>query len=434
MRWCYPATVAAVPVLGLVICIAATRTDILEPQSTRPISALGAMAGAFTFFGFRLTTAELLPTVVAMLVAYFFAVRFSDRVSPRTVITAVIALNVMVLLAPPMFSTDMFSYQAYARMFTIYHVNPYTHTPLAISLDPIQPYLGAAWIQVATVYGPLFTLISAPLAWISVTLSEMTFKLVAALACAATLRLVWKSALLRGVNPVRALAIFGLNPVVMLACIGGGHNDALTAWLMTLGIYATLTGRDRRAGALMTAGAAIKLTGGVVLPFALLSSAGQDPVGRRRRLLAGVAAVTALLMAATLVFFGTGVFQLWRTLEYSQSQGAWQSLPGFLLRVAHLQRTSLIRDALNVLMLVIVARLLWLVWKQRMDWIVGATWATVAVLATAWSMLPWYVTWLMPLAAICNDKRAWRASLVMSGAAGAIMVANCVSSIPFLGI
>jgi hypothetical protein len=85
-------------------------------------------------------------------------------------------------------------------------------------------------------------------------------------------------------------------------------------------------------------------------------------------------------------------------------------------------------------MVVIVARLLWLVWTQRMDWIVGATWATVAVLATAWSMLPWYVTWLLPLAAICNDKRAWRAALVMSGAAGAVMVANCVSSIPFLGI
>jgi hypothetical protein len=184
----------------------------------------------------------------------------------------------------------------------------------------------------------------------------------------------------------------------------------------------------------MTASAAVKLTGGVVLPFALLSGVGPDARGRRARLLTGIASVSALVMAATLVFFGTGAFHMIRTLQHAQAQGAWQSVPGFLFRVTHMRATSLIRNALDVVTLGIVARLLWLVWKQRMDWIVGAAWATVAVLGTAWSMLPWYVTWLIPLVAISNDRRVWRAGLVMSGIAGAIMVANCVSSIPFLGL
>ena len=42
---------------------------------------------------------------------------------------------------------------------------------------------------------------------------------------------------------------------------------------------------------------------------------------------------------------------------------------------------------------------LWLllrVWQGRMDWIEGAAWATVAILVTAWTMLPWYVAWLLP--------------------------------------
>ena len=55
------------------------------------------------------------------------------------------------------------------------------------------------------------------------------------------------------------------------------------------------------------------------------------------------------------------------------------------------------------------------VWRGEMDWIDGAGWTAVALLITASSMLPWYVAWLMPLAALCTDRRLWRASLVMTG-------------------
>jgi hypothetical protein len=55
------------------------------------------------------------------------------------------------------------------------------------------------------------------------------------------------------------------------------------------------------------------------------------------------------------------------------------------------------------------------VWRGQLDWIDGAGWATVAMLATASSLLPWYMAWLMPLAALGTDRRLWRTSIVLTG-------------------
>jgi hypothetical protein len=53
--------------------------------------------------------------------------------------------------------------------------------------------------------------------------------------------------------------------------------------------------------------------------------------------------------------------------------------------------------------------------RHRLDWIAGAGWATLAMLATASSLLPWYVAWLLPLAAIGGDARLYRAAITFTG-------------------
>jgi len=136
-----------------------------------------------------------------MFAGYLFAVNYVELVSTRTVIWAVVALNVIVLLGPPLLSTDVFSYQMYGRMLTIYHTNPYTHGAISTPLDPLYPYIGAGWIYTPSVYGPLFTFISAAFASASIAASEFAFKLIAAAASAGTLYLIWQSARRRGLIP-----------------------------------------------------------------------------------------------------------------------------------------------------------------------------------------------------------------------------------------
>jgi hypothetical protein len=62
------------------------------------------------------------------------------------------------------------------------------------------------------------------------------------------------------------------------------------------------------------------------------------------------------------------------------------------------------------------------VWDGRLDWIDGAGWAAAILLLTASALLPWYVAWLIPLAALASDRRLWRVSLAMTGVVLAIQM------------
>ncbi len=74
-------------------------------------------------------------------------------------------------------------------------------------------------------YGPLFTLATYPLAWLSVGSSICVLKLERRGAALALAALVARLAPSRGVEPLRAAAFVGLNPLVLVHVVGGPHND-----------------------------------------------------------------------------------------------------------------------------------------------------------------------------------------------------------------
>jgi hypothetical protein len=77
---------------------------------------------------------------------------------------------------------------------------------------------------------------------------------------------------------------------------------------------------------------------------------------------------------------------------------------------------------LAVAFVIVLCWLLRRVWRGRLDWIAGAGWATVALLVTASSLEPWYVAWLMPLAALACDRRLWRAAIWLTAVVMAIQM------------
>ena len=58
----------------------------------------------------------------------------------------------------------------------------------------------------------------------------------------ATILLVWKCARLLGRDPVQAIVLVGLNPIVLLWGLGGVHNDFLTVFFIVLCLYLLLRG------------------------------------------------------------------------------------------------------------------------------------------------------------------------------------------------
>jgi len=417
----------------LLVALAAAHTDILLPESVRPMPRW--LAGPFGSAGLALGNGGVIALLVVMFISYAFAVHTAGRLSARVVLMCIAAIHALVLLAPPLLSTDVFSYQFYGRMGALYGANPYLAGPHALALDPLFPYIGAKWAYTPTVYGPVFTAISYVLAPLSIAASALAYKAIAACASLGTVALVWNSARLRGIDPVKAAALVGLNPLVVLYGVGGGHNDLLMMLGLMAGVYLVLAHRERAGSAMMVGAAAIKLTAGVMLAFAIASGGGRRARDHRHDVLIGAAAAAALIIGLALAWFGTGPIHLFTTVQKVQSEGDWHSIPGFVNAqlgpaVGHVTGT-----VFAVLFAVLCCLMLRNVWRGRLDWIDAGAWTALALLVTASSLLPWYVAWLMPLAALATDRRLWRFAIVTTGI---VLVIQLIGYIPhgtsFLGL
>src|SRR5207248_5563359 len=164
----------------------------------------------------------------------------------------------------------------------------------------------------------------------SIAASALAYKAVAALSSLAIVAIVWNSARFRGVDPVKAVALVGLNPLVVVYGVGGGHNDMLILALAVAGIALALQHRHRLGAGSVIIGAGVKLTAGLLLPFTLAGAGGRLSRSRRRDVLVGAGVASAAVVALGAAAFGVGPLHLFGSISQSQSEGDWHSIPGFI--------------------------------------------------------------------------------------------------------
>ncbi len=82
---------------------------------------------------------------------------------------------------------------------------------------------------------------------LGVAASFWAIKAVLVAASLGTILLVWRCAELLELDPVKAIVLVGLNPIVLVWGLGGDHNDFLMVFAIVLGFYLLL--RARAAGA-----------------------------------------------------------------------------------------------------------------------------------------------------------------------------------------
>ena len=312
----------------------------------------------------------------------------------RRLVWATIALLVAAFaVAPVLLSHDVYSYA-----------------------DPA--FAKVDWVDTTSAYGPLFTLATYPLAWLPVGAAVAVLKAAAALSVLGLALVVARLAAWRGADPLRAAAFVALNPLVLVHVVGGAHNDGLAMLLALLGVAALLAAREASAGAALVAAVAVKASTAVVAPFALLARArptardGQPPlaaVDARRRstrslrnLLAGAALAALAIAAAAYAGFGWDWLHALGLAGENQGRTSHMSIPIAVARLTGLDPNP-VRAAALALYAALVAYLLVRVWRGG-DWVRASGWATLGLLlATAW-LLPWYLVWLLPLAAVARDR------------------------------
>jgi alpha-1,6-mannosyltransferase len=273
-----------------------------------------------------------------------------------------------------------------------------------IPRDAVFPFAGSR--PATSVYGPAFTLLTYPLAAIGVPAALWTLKVVAALSSLGIVALVWRAAERLGRDPLPAALFVGLNPHLLVHDVGGAHNETLVVLLTAAGLAAFAAGRPRAGPALATAAAGLKASAGLVVPYLVAAARPRW----RAALGAAVAAGVAIGLLA-LLGFGTHALDALGLLSSNQDRTSRWSFPyktaqllGAILPGDRLDYRDPVRALYGLGFAAVFAWTLLRTWRGA-DPLTMAGWATLAILvASAW-LVPWYVLWLLPLAALASDRR-----------------------------
>jgi alpha-1,6-mannosyltransferase len=417
---------------ALIVVLAADRPSLLSATTHAhffPGWMAGPLGGLLPQFPRSATALRDLFScaMVAMYTSWLLALRYVPLLRARWVIGAVLAVNAVLLLSPPLSLTDVFNYINYARMEIVHHLNPYVTTPVLEPHSDPSYYL-SNWHQLLSPYGQLFTLVTFALVPLGVAGSFWGMKCILVASSLTIALLVWRMAKLLGRDPLQALVFAGLNPIVLVWGLAGDHNDFLMVLCVVLGFYLLLGaeasdragadaissrlpyGLDRRdilAGAAVIAGVAIKASGAIFIPILLAS------VLYSKRRFAGV--LVGVLLGA--VIFGAASFLAFGpNLPDLGAQGSIvtaMSPPNLLgLALGQGGATQTLRALITVGLVASVGGCCLLAWRRR-DPVTAAGWAAFALIVSLSWVLPWYVLWVLPLAAVSSSRRLRGATLIL---------------------
>jgi hypothetical protein len=341
--------------------------------------------------------------LVVMLLAYGVILASFRTLSVRAIVGCIVALHVILLMSPPLQLTDLFNYLGYARLGALHGLNPYTHVIAGELHDPV--YRFSTWHNLHSPYGPLFTAATYLLPLGSLSLSYWLLKIVTVLASLGFLAVVWKCARLLERDPRFVLVFVAFNPIYLVWAIGGFHNDFFMLVPSMAAIALLLARRDRAAGAVLMLAVAIKFTGILLLPFLLVAV--RPSRVRMRQILEGAVAGAIPLVALSVAIFGFSVPNL-QDQSTLLTNFSVPNVIGLVLGIGGGTPTLL-----RVIDVAVLLTVLWLL-RRRGDWIANAGWATMALLISLAWLMPWYVIWVAPLAALGSSVRLRRATIAFT--------------------
>jgi Glycosyltransferase family 87 len=350
--------------------------------------------------------------------AYLAVLAGAPRLGRRVVWMAIVLAVAAFAVAPVLLSHDVYSYLDYARLGVVHGLDPYVHPPLAAPADPVYPKVD--WTESTSAYGPLFTLATYPLAWLPVGLAVAALKAAAALSVLGLAVVVSRLAAWRAADPLRAAAFVALNPLVLVHVVGGAHHDGLAMLLAMLAVAAVLSARELSGGAALAAAIATKAAAALIAPFALLATAKAGPTGQKPTRVVGNRPIGRLLLGGALgaVVIGAGAYLAfgWDWLHAFGLAGENQGRTSYMsIPITAARLTGLDPDAVRILALTLFLTLVFqlLLWTWRgFDWVRAAGWTAGGLLLASGWLLPWYLIWLLPLAAIARDR--WLQALALA--------------------
>jgi hypothetical protein len=332
---------------------------------------------------------------------------------PRLFAVAV-ALHAVAALALPYSSNDLYSNLAYGRMARL-GLDPYSAGPVALPAgDPFRALVSRNWIHAPSAYGPILTWLNALAGRAPTVPAAMAaFKLTMLAVTLATVAIAYAICKrhLRPAEAAPAFVLFAWNPLLAYEISGQAHNDAVMLLGLTAFVWAALARRQLLAVLFLSLAFYAKFAVAPVLGLYLWTLARTD----RARAAAGAALVVAIGVLLFLPFWHGPATLLG---------------PLATVRANHLRVTRSFTEIAYLVASLAGERAG--VWAYRVGWGLGmALLAALAVravrrvttvesvlheslvylafylLLAAPFVLPWYLSWLLPLTLTERDPR-WR--------------------------
>ena len=366
----------------------------------------------------------------------------------RLIWLVALLLGVAYVLMPALLSRDALVYAGYGRIVVAYHANPY-YTPL--SAFPHDPLLQADdWRDALAAYGPLWLLVcalSTLFAGSSVLQYIFFYRALGLIAHLLNIALVTTILRKTGRSSRTIIAgtlLYAWNPLVLLESCMGGHNDILLVSCILLGILLCVRAEQTAFATVrsylppllaFTCAALIKFTAAPLLAFYLVlltrrTLSAQPPSQRSTSLWlpvvrkVAIATLTSTLLAVTLytpLWVGHTVHAIVASLgSPPSSRLAFGSTLLALQKVAVQHPENMLLATISqhgtwngltgaIVGIVFCAGAFWLWRVPTLPTMVYATLATLGVLlvVTPW-FFPWYVLWLVALAAVAPPERSNR--------------------------
>ena len=314
------------------------------------------------------------------------------------------------MLVPPLFSRDVYSYFMQGKLI-LSGGDPYTQGVESIP-GWFQSGVDVMWRDTPTPYGPVFVALSrgvAAIAGDNPYVAVLLFRLLAVGGVALLAYYVPRLAFHCGIDGSKALWLAVLNPLVLMHFVSGVHNDAIMIGLMVAGICFVIERRPVLGVALVTLAAMVKPIGFLALPFVGIIWAGSQQTVRTRIIgwvkTGGVAAGTyAVFALAVGTSFGwiraltaPGDVLTWLSPSTALGMANGNALSWIGLGDHYALTIGFFRAVGMIAAVVIVLRLI--LRPQGRTAVRSLMLAFLTVVALGPAVQPWYLLWVLPLAA-----------------------------------
>lgn len=214
------------------------------------IPTINSILQKFQYIGYfqrPLSTYIYLSLIVLLFAFYLSFIRSSlqNKINRKQIWTIIFITAGILTFSYNAFSYDLFNNIFDAKIFTHYHLNPYSYKALDFPNDPMLSFMH--WTHRTYPYGPLWLGITIPWSFLGANIFILTFYLFKLVGSAFYIGTVY---LIDKINRERfkktenfGLIFFALNPLVIIEVLVSSHNDIEMIFFAILGIFLFLRKR-----------------------------------------------------------------------------------------------------------------------------------------------------------------------------------------------